>query len=205
MSGDRTTNVFLIGPFQISNYNHFHRGSQDDVHEQLRTSTSCLKILAFIMPVIVNLIQLMYQKNDNSPFQTHPTTILVGVFSLLVCAFAYGVEMTFTRGLSPTCTCIVLGLVKLFGSLSLASLTSLLFPNWVRPIVYFIYVVLPLAEFRMLLARWIHRCGVVKLTSLLQACLRLFHSCQWHGPTRMMASWMLLMGRLMDTPNRLPV
>lgn len=205
MPGDRTTNVFLIGPFQISSYNHFHRRSHDDVHEQLRTSTSRLKILAFVMPVIVNLIQLMYQKNDYSPFQTHPITIFVGVLSLLVCAFAYGVELTFTRGLSPTCTCIVRDLVRLFGSLSLASLTSLLFPNWVRPIVYFICVVLPLAEFRMIMARWVHRSGVVKLIRLLQACLWLFHSCQWHGPTRMMASWRLLRGRLMDTPNRLPV
>ncbi|KAL7199443.1 hypothetical protein ACSBR2_021669 [Camellia fascicularis] len=55
----------------------------------LHSSDSCHAVLAFILPLLLSLLQLKYQGNkDISPFDTHPTYVLVAIASLLLYCFA---------------------------------------------------------------------------------------------------------------------
>lgn len=103
-------------------------------------------VLAFIVPVLVNFIEVKYQGKPKSPFDTHSFTTSVAIFCLLFyCSLALVAHLSLT----PACCARAFHiLMMLAASLSVASLGSLLFQG---PFHSFPYMLLFLALLVVLL------------------------------------------------------
>ncbi|GMN64595.1 hypothetical protein TIFTF001_033668 [Ficus carica] len=102
-------------------------------------------VLVFVIPVVVNLIQLKCQSNGNSPFDTDAVTMWFSMSCLLAYCVAYRIELKFgCRLRSPITNSLTLirSASYLCGSLCLASLTSTFFPNKTKPVLNTFYTVL---------------------------------------------------------------
>ena len=112
------------------------------LHEQL-TPNSLHIIFAFMIQVVLNLLGVKYQGKANTPFDTHPITMSFGIACFLVYCLAYGFELNcFVSWLSPTHAPQLRRSMVVFGSLSLASFVSVLFPGSVQWILFGIHVLL---------------------------------------------------------------
>ncbi|KAL0388003.1 UNVERIFIED_CONTAM: hypothetical protein Sradi_2682100 [Sesamum radiatum] len=97
---------------------------------------------AWIIPVLLTFLQLKYQGNDQqTPFTTHPKTMIVAVSSSIVYYLAY----TWRQRIPPpprlagfADRCLVWS-----GNVSVASLTSVLFPDSATPFLYALFMLLP--------------------------------------------------------------
>ena len=106
-----------------------------------------LVLFTFILQVLLALLDLKFQNEPNFVFQAYPKTIKAAVASLLVFALKVEVDFTFhSSHLSPTCSYLLSTNIMLCGSLLVASLASLLFPNTCRPLIYLIYLLLSLGN-----------------------------------------------------------
>lgn len=105
-------------------------------------------IVAFIIPVIINLIELKCQCQANSPFETNPITMWFSISCLLAYCLAYRIELRFSSRLrSPNCaelTAIRCG-SSLLGSLCIVSLTSILLPS-MKPLLYGFYGLMSIGD-----------------------------------------------------------
>ncbi|EEF47630.1 conserved hypothetical protein [Ricinus communis] len=129
--------------------------------QQLITSTSLHAILAFVVPVLLDFIEIKCQGSSKSPFETHPVTTQFAIASLLAYSIAYGIELAFPSRLSQA-------IMMIIGSCSLASLASLLLPDAARPVPYVLYTSLLVGELYGVatkLCRWIHPRLVLNTTS----------------------------------------
>ncbi|KAA8522202.1 hypothetical protein F0562_012875 [Nyssa sinensis] len=125
------------------------------ISQQQHAPTSRNAILAYIVPVLLNLIELKYQGKDDSAFEAYPKTMCFAVTSLLMYCLAYYVELKFSSS-HPTWFGIFYARalhhsMVLFGSLTMASLASILFPDPVRPVLYVLCILLSAGE----LLEWI--------------------------------------------------
>ncbi|KAL2529975.1 Uncharacterized protein Fot_22576 [Forsythia ovata] len=102
--------------------------------------------VAFIVPVLITLIQVKYQGIEKTPFITYSKTMNVAVFSSLIYYYlAYGAKLSFDlHGNPPTYAfhCMVF-----FGNTAVASLTSIFFPDSIRPFLYLLCVLISAGEF----------------------------------------------------------
>ncbi|KAI8546631.1 hypothetical protein RHMOL_Rhmol07G0134300 [Rhododendron molle] len=91
-------------------------------------------VFAFLISALFDFLQLRYQGAGGtvSPFQTHPTTMWVALFSLLLYCIAYELKPSFIQ--------MGRGGMGLFGSILSVSLASVLFHNSVSLALYFLYV-----------------------------------------------------------------
>ncbi|KAL6204469.1 hypothetical protein ACLB2K_021736 [Fragaria x ananassa] len=106
--------------------NHGERPATPSSSTRIPTSTSAHAIFAFTVAVLVSFIQIKFPGTviSSSPFETHPTTIVVFIASL----FSYCLSLLATKrspGYAPT-FCIAM---RSSGLLALASLLSLLLPD----------------------------------------------------------------------------
>ena len=77
--------------------------------------------------------------------------------SLLVFVLTFEIELTFhSSHLSPTCVALLPTAMMFYGSLSLASLASVLLPDALRPLLYAFYALLSLANLHNLVQKWYH-------------------------------------------------
>ncbi|KAH8485839.1 hypothetical protein H0E87_027324 [Populus deltoides] len=65
--------------------------------DRLTTPNSLHAVFTFIMPVLLNFLELMYQGKDYSPFDTHPINMWIGLTCLLAYCLAYGVEVACSK------------------------------------------------------------------------------------------------------------
>ncbi|KAF3628726.1 hypothetical protein FXO37_29250 [Capsicum annuum] len=71
----------------------------------------------------------------------------VAVYSLLICWFLYSLMLRLSRVYGAYSVVVVVRLgVDFFGSLSVASAFSFLFPVSVRPLVYFLGLLMPMGS-----------------------------------------------------------
>ncbi|KAB1203420.1 hypothetical protein CJ030_MR8G000578 [Morella rubra] len=133
-------------------------------------------ILVFIIPILINFIELKFEGKPYSPFETHPITTMVAVTSLLVYCLAYGADLTFSPGQRPSsrCALVLRSLIGLFGSLSLASLASILFPASLQSVPYIVYISLWIGDHELRgmiqkLGKWIRQRTPKKPLSALHA------------------------------------
>ncbi|KAF7138879.1 hypothetical protein RHSIM_Rhsim07G0111500 [Rhododendron simsii] len=110
---------------------------------------SCHTVLAFIVPVLLSLLQIKYQGNQISPFETHPISMVISVASLLLYCLGYHAKSRW-----PTYALVVSRGMVVFGSLSVVSLASILFPYSFGPVLYFLHVLFSAAEVPNLL-KWV--------------------------------------------------
>ncbi|KAL6316757.1 hypothetical protein AAG906_020441 [Vitis piasezkii] len=64
-------------------------------YSQQLTSHSCHAILLFIVPALLDLLDLMYEEGT-SPFATHPKTMWFTIGCLLAYCLVYGAELSFS-------------------------------------------------------------------------------------------------------------
>lgn len=105
-----------------------------------------LALLSFILPLLLQLIELKFQNESNSVFEAHPKPPrwLELLYYYLPCQL----ELT-----SPSTLLLLLLLL-------LVSLASLLFPDEWRPLIYVIYVLLSLGNYLCgLVRKW---CGWIQ-------------------------------------------
>ena len=137
-----------------------------------------LALLTFIIPVLINLIDLKFQKEVDSVFQAHPITTHVAIIGLLVFVLTSGIGFTFhSSHLSHTCAAVLRTTIVCSGSLSLASLASLLFPDSWRPLIYLIYALLSLGSLHRLVRKW---CEWVHLEIMDKLQTLFIRMQQWH-------------------------
>ncbi|CAL5432576.1 unnamed protein product [Camellia sinensis] len=98
-------------------------------------------IFSFLASMLLNFLQLQYQALVVSPFETHPTTMLVSITSLIVYCVAYDVELRFSSSdhAMPDYGLVISHVIGLFGSLCLVSLASILCPDSIRVVLYLLY------------------------------------------------------------------
>ncbi|KAH7862249.1 hypothetical protein Vadar_002037 [Vaccinium darrowii] len=103
--------------------------------QQQNAPASPHPVLAFLVPVLLNFLQLQYQGKDTvSPFQMHPVATWVAISSLLLYCLAHEVVTRFTQFVRGG---VVMGL---FGSLLAVSLVSLLLHDSVWLLLFFFYI-----------------------------------------------------------------
>ncbi|KAL3497529.1 hypothetical protein ACH5RR_040261 [Cinchona calisaya] len=136
-----TKTAFFLHSFGRNNFNinvnfisttfqsfHFPRLLRDP------TSYSSHSIFTFIAEVLVNFLQLKYQNKNDSPFETHPKTMYFAITSLLLYCLAYDAKSRFSCNFFSKCC------MGFFGSLSLASLLSVLFPRPLCPVLFLLSI-----------------------------------------------------------------
>nr|GMD00357.1 hypothetical protein TEA_009676 [Ipomoea batatas]GMD85577.1 hypothetical protein TEA_009676 [Ipomoea batatas] len=105
-------------------------------------------VLTFLTSVLLNFLVLKFQSLDTTPFQTHPKTTYVSVAAFLGYVVARATHLRLSSWLRyrPTYAYAVNHFALTFGSLAVVSLTSLLFPDRARPVLYVLSMVLLAAE-----------------------------------------------------------
>ncbi|KAM3270981.1 hypothetical protein P3S67_029183 [Capsicum chacoense] len=98
--------------------------------------------IATLFGVIVGLLQLKQQNFQ----EIHPKTMSVAVYSLLICWFLYSLMLRLSRVCGAYSVVVVRLGVDFFGSLSMASVFSFLLPDSVRPLVYFLGLLMPMGS-----------------------------------------------------------
>ncbi|KAK6783078.1 hypothetical protein RDI58_020874 [Solanum bulbocastanum] len=91
------------------------------------SSSQCrnMILISFIFPAMVELLQLKYQTSNTSPFEIHPIKMYLAIVSFLIYSFAYDAQII---NISTTCSNYAKMVGDIFGSLALASYSSLLYP-----------------------------------------------------------------------------
>ena len=163
--------------FMLIQSSHFiNNGQQHNL--MLNYLSAILALIAFVVPVLINLIDLKFQKEADSVFEAHPITIMMFFASLLAFVLAFGTELTFHSSLlSPTCAALLRTAMMFSGSLCLASLASVLLPDALRPLLYAFYALLSLANLHNQVRKWyhwVHRAIVDNLETVLTGVR------QWH-------------------------
>ncbi|GLT87840.1 hypothetical protein SLE2022_058990 [Rubroshorea leprosula] len=141
--------------------------------EERHTPYAYHAILVFIIPTLINLIEVKYQANKHSPFDAYPLSTMVAVTSLLVYCFAYGAEIAFA---SSSYAKVFQVSMTVFGSISVASLASILLPGSMQSIVYVLYILLSIGELHDIIRQLYQRIHQKIITMFLNA----FHIQQWH-------------------------
>nr|XP_016499146.1 PREDICTED: uncharacterized protein LOC107817788 [Nicotiana tabacum] len=101
-----------------------------------------LTVLTTFLALFIDLLNLKYHGDQDTPFQEHPRIVHFALGALVMCLFLYGFEKKYPRFYQAYLRYVPLG-VEFFGFLSVASTSSLLFPDFARPVVYFFCLVLP--------------------------------------------------------------
>lgn len=93
--------------------------------------------------LLLSFLQLKYQGTSITPFQTNPIQTYLGVATLITYLFTYGVELSFSSNhqYNIVCSDVVRRCMAMSGSVSLASMASILLPTGVCPIVYMVCIV----------------------------------------------------------------
>ncbi|KAI3459796.1 hypothetical protein Pfo_016459 [Paulownia fortunei] len=108
------------------------------------------EIIFFIIPTLVNFLQLMYQSSDKNPFATHPNTMGIAVCASSICYLACSGQLTFSVGRFPA-ACVCRHCMVWSGNVSVASLASMFAPDSVRPLLYAVSILLSASELLHLL------------------------------------------------------
>ncbi|KAL7212859.1 hypothetical protein ACSBR2_015535 [Camellia fascicularis] len=131
MKNNKNINVLFISwrTFYLSHY-HFRP-----------PPTSRHAVVAFLAPMLLDLIELKFQEKNVSSFETHQKAFWVAIASLILYCFAYEAELRLLAYSRVICH----GMVVL-GSVSSVSLTSILFPSIGRHVFYLLYALFLASE-----------------------------------------------------------
>ncbi|CAI9095730.1 OLC1v1031726C1 [Oldenlandia corymbosa var. corymbosa] len=126
----RETTIQIIGFINC----HFHHPTHPEM-----IITSRQAIFAFITAVVVSFLQLMYQGKGESPFKTRPKTIWAAIASLFLYCLSHDAKLrssAINRSRFSAHQPVAYMGMAIFGPLSLASMSSLLFPGNFGPFLY---------------------------------------------------------------------
>ncbi|KAF8020576.1 hypothetical protein BT93_G1111 [Corymbia citriodora subsp. variegata] len=105
-------------------------------------------ILTFIVPVLINFIEIKYQGKSVSPFDTHPITIFLSIFNLLLYCSLSLPFVTYLPAFNTACSVHISQFLMMFSFyLSIALLSSLLFQGFSIFLLYMPLMILLYATF----------------------------------------------------------
>ncbi|KAK6783080.1 hypothetical protein RDI58_020876 [Solanum bulbocastanum] len=84
-------------------------------------------LISFIFPAMVELLQLMYQPSNTSPFEIHPINMYLSVTSFLIYCFAYDAQIKYISTTSNHSNYAKM-VEDIFGPLTFASYSSVVYP-----------------------------------------------------------------------------
>ncbi|CAI9095694.1 OLC1v1031691C1 [Oldenlandia corymbosa var. corymbosa] len=143
---------FLYQNFSVNvlHFNNIPQSHHQPECNQMNQLTYRQAIYAFILTVSLNLVQIKYQSLAESPFETHPKTMFLAVASLL---------LYYCLSQQPNLNTIPLYAISaaywdyfsrlglgFCGPLSLASVTSLLLPESLCPLVFSLALLFALSQ-----------------------------------------------------------
>ena len=162
-------NIF-IGP------NYYISQCKTTVILKLSPQETYNSVFTFTATLLVSLLQLKYQGDHaSSPFDVNPATMFFAVISFLLYSLTYVVCLKSSPSLSSSSMTrmnnnVIQGLYQkwmvLFGSMALASLSSLLFSCTQRYVVYVLYAIFGMG---IVIMHW--RCvilGVIQMGTFLR-------------------------------------
>ncbi|KAL7586059.1 hypothetical protein Lser_V15G44600 [Lactuca serriola] len=129
-------------------FNDFLMNIKDYLSREPLLPVSNTTILGFMVSSLLNFLQLV----PDSPFQTHPKSVFLALASLVMYGASCDAEDKYTNH-DPVYVNIARHGKILFGSLLLASLTSILVPSFIQPVVYIAYIAFNGYE----LFRWLYK------------------------------------------------
>lgn len=136
----------------------FFTSTRNYLSQQPLESKCIHVIFVFIVPLLAQLLEVKYEGKAASPFETHPKTMLFFILCLLAYCVVYGIELRFS---SASQSSIYAHAMVLFGSLSLASIASIFFPDSVRWVLYLVYIMLCMGQILytlvLVLYKWLHQ------------------------------------------------
>ncbi|KAL3499631.1 hypothetical protein ACH5RR_038724 [Cinchona calisaya] len=104
-------------------------------------------IFAFIVGVLLSFLRVKYQGKDHSPFETHPKTIFVAILSLFVYCLSYDAKLKLAPSNISANYAYFLDInMAFFGPLLLASLSSILCPESLCPLIVFLSIFFSLCQ-----------------------------------------------------------
>ncbi|KAL3499654.1 hypothetical protein ACH5RR_038747 [Cinchona calisaya] len=107
-----------------------------DIPQPQDTLSRSQAIFVLIVTVLLNFLQLKYQGKDQSPFETHPKIALLAVVSLILYCILCNAKLRISGNHPNYIHCLVKNSMVFFGFLSLASLSSVLFPEPFCPFLF---------------------------------------------------------------------
>ncbi|KAL3497532.1 hypothetical protein ACH5RR_040264 [Cinchona calisaya] len=142
----RPTNFFYPQPGTIVNVQfrentinmtrnyHFPQNIQDII------AASRQAVFAFLVSALLNFLQIKYQGKAESPFETHPKAMFVAILTLLLYCLSYDAKLRFST--THQNVSFVNISMAIFGPLSVAALSSVLFTEFLGPQVPFSVAIL---------------------------------------------------------------
>ncbi|KAL3750289.1 hypothetical protein ACJRO7_011308 [Eucalyptus globulus] len=120
-------NISLVSN-RHSNCYHYHSWSAQD---ERTVSNKINPVVLCFTPIFLNLVQLKYGGAGASPYRTHPLTMGFSIACLLVSCLAYLLKNAYLpdSSLPGVCGQALERTTLLLGSLSLASLVTLILPG----------------------------------------------------------------------------
>ncbi|KAL3499638.1 hypothetical protein ACH5RR_038731 [Cinchona calisaya] len=106
-------------------------------------------IFAFIVPVSLSFLQIKYQGKDESPFETHPQTVVFSISSLLISCVSFDVRSRISTNLRSSSNYYYYffhSITVIFGLLCLTSIVSILVPEPVCPVLFALTMLLAICE-----------------------------------------------------------
>ncbi|KAJ9680176.1 hypothetical protein PVL29_019468 [Vitis rotundifolia] len=116
------------------------------------TRSAILAILTLVVPLLLDLIELKFQKESISAFEAHPIATKVAIAASQLFGLSFTLEEYFAH-LSPTPAALLRTSMVFSGSLLVASLVSILSSDEWRPVIYVIYIFLSLGNYLYRLVR----------------------------------------------------
>ena len=116
-------------------------------------------VVAFLVPILISLLQLKYHGTYTSPFETHPKSMGVSFVCLILYCLAYNAEQ---RQLNPSDNAwfVHRGTV-FFGSLSAASMASTIhLPDSVGPLLCVVWLLFTARDQLLKLLKWVVHCKI---------------------------------------------
>ncbi|KAL3499656.1 hypothetical protein ACH5RR_038749 [Cinchona calisaya] len=116
--------------FDYTTMRHFH---VPQPHDTLSRSQA---IFALIVTLLLNFLQLKYQGKDQSPFETHPKIAVLAVVSLILYCILCNAKLRISGNHPNYIHFLVHNSMTFFASVSLASLSSILFAEPFCPLLF---------------------------------------------------------------------
>ncbi|CAI9095729.1 OLC1v1031725C1 [Oldenlandia corymbosa var. corymbosa] len=128
------------------------------IHQTIQETIASSRqtIFGFLVAVLINILQLKYQGKADSPFETHPKTIWLAVTFLFLYFLAQDAKLRVSEPncyAFSRCQSFAYTGMAIFGPLSLASMSSLIFPENLGPFLYLAAILYSLSLIPFHLAR----------------------------------------------------
>ncbi|KAL3497536.1 hypothetical protein ACH5RR_040268 [Cinchona calisaya] len=150
-----TTNVFIqfnVLEIKVDSSTTSMRNYNNIIPQSHDIASSLQAIFTFIISVLFSFLQLKYKGKEESPFETHPKTMFLAIASFFSYCISYDAKLRISANVHDSYTnykWFINSTMVFFGSLSLASLSSVLLPESLCLLVFSLSILFSLCQLRL--------------------------------------------------------